>query len=176
MLFIYRKQDRSFNFFEHHNLESAHPQLHKRIRSQKKVNIKVICLPIKIYGLNGFSIIVTKFSIAAINQVTLLGRVGADPQKRGSEEHPVINFPLATHFHYKYESGDILQRTDWHRVSIFKPGLRDTVYKYLKKGQRVYVTGKLSYGEVKLDDGQVRTASTVVADDVIFFQNQPPEN
>ncbi|XP_028177435.1 single-stranded DNA-binding protein, mitochondrial [Ostrinia nubilalis] len=111
-----------------------------------------------------------------INQVTLLGRVGADPQKRGSEAHPVINFPLATHFHYKYESGDILQRTDWHRVSIFKPGLRDTVYKYLKKGQRVYVTGKLSYGEVKLDDGQVRTASTVIADDVIFFQNQPPED
>ncbi|XP_026765222.1 single-stranded DNA-binding protein, mitochondrial [Galleria mellonella] len=111
-----------------------------------------------------------------INQVTLLGRVGADPQKRGSEEHPVVNFPLATHFSYKYESGDILQRTDWHRISIFKPALRDTVYKYLKKGQRVYVTGKLSYGEVKLDDGQVRTASTVVADDVIFFQGQPSEN
>ncbi|CAK1578481.1 unnamed protein product [Parnassius mnemosyne] len=111
-----------------------------------------------------------------INQVTLLGRVGADPQKRGTEEHPVINFPLATHFSYKYESGDILQRTDWHRISIFKPGLRDTVYKYLKKGQRVYVTGKLSYGEVKLDDGQVRSASTVIADDVIFFQTQNAEN
>ncbi|CAG5055990.1 unnamed protein product [Parnassius apollo] len=111
-----------------------------------------------------------------INQVTLLGRVGADPQKRGTEEHPVINFPLATHFSYKYESGDILQRTDWHRISIFKPGLRDTVYKYLKKGQRVYVTGKLSYGEVKLDDGQVRSASTVIADDVIFFQTQHTEN
>ncbi|KAG6448756.1 hypothetical protein O3G_MSEX005695 [Manduca sexta] len=108
-----------------------------------------------------------------INQVTLLGRVGADPQKRGTEEHPVINFPLATQFSYKYESGDVLQRTDWHRISIFKPGLRDTVYKYLKKGQRVYVTGKLSYGEVKLDDGQVRSASTVIADDVIFFQNIP---
>ncbi|CAH2269871.1 jg21702 [Pararge aegeria aegeria] len=107
-----------------------------------------------------------------INQVTLLGRVGADPQKRGSEEHPVINFPLATHFSYKYESGDMLQRTDWHRVSVFRPGLRDTVYKYLKKGQRVYVTGKLSYGEIKLDDGQVRTASTVIADDIIFFQSQ----
>ncbi|XP_072941926.1 single-stranded DNA-binding protein, mitochondrial [Epargyreus clarus] len=111
-----------------------------------------------------------------INQVTLLGRVGADPQKRGSEEHPVVNFPLATHFSYKYESGDILQRTDWHRISVFRPGLRDTIYKYLKKGQRVYVTGKLSYGEVKLDDGQVRTASTVIADDVIFFQGQASEN
>ncbi|XP_068627791.1 single-stranded DNA-binding protein, mitochondrial [Battus philenor] len=107
-----------------------------------------------------------------INQVTLLGRVGADPQKRGTNDHPVINFPLATNFSYKYESGDILQRTDWHRISIFKPSLRDTVFKYLKKGQRVYVTGKLSYGEIKLDDGQVRTASTVIADDVIFFQGQ----
>ncbi|XP_047023625.1 single-stranded DNA-binding protein, mitochondrial [Helicoverpa zea] len=110
-----------------------------------------------------------------INQVTLLGRVGADPQKRGSEEHPVINFPLATHYSYKYESGDILQRTDWHRISIFKPGLRDTVYKYLKKGHRVYITGKLSYGEIKMDDGQVRSASTIIADDVVFFQNAPPE-
>ncbi|CAG9091248.1 hypothetical protein JYU34_009633 [Plutella xylostella] len=105
-----------------------------------------------------------------INQVTLLGRVGADPQKRGTEERPVVNFSLATHFNYRYESGDMLQRTDWHRVSVFKPSLRDTVYNYLKKGQRVYVTGKLSYGEIKLDDGQVRTASTVIADDVIFFQ------
>ncbi|CAG9563405.1 unnamed protein product [Danaus chrysippus] len=123
---------------------------------------------------------VTRFdsqnSEKTINQVTLLGRVGADPQKRGSVEHPVINFPLATHFSYKYESGDILQKTDWHRVSVFRPGLRDTVYKYLKKGQRVYVTGKLSYGEVKLDDGQVRTASTVIADDIIFFQSQPQES
>ncbi|KAI5641144.1 single-strand binding protein family domain-containing protein [Phthorimaea operculella] len=111
-----------------------------------------------------------------INQVTLLGRVGADPQKRGSEQHPVVNFPLATHFSYKYESGDILQRTDWHRVSVFRPGLRDTVYKFLKKGQRVYVTGKLSYGEVKMDDGQVRSASTVIADDIIFFQSTPDES
>lgn len=113
--------------------------------------------------------------LLALNQVTLLGRVGANPQKRGTEEHPVVNFPLATHFSYKYESGDILQRTDWHRISVFKPGLRDTVYKFLKKGQRVYITGKLSYGEVKLDDGQVRTASTVIADDVIFFQTLPSE-
>ncbi|CAF4935927.1 unnamed protein product [Pieris macdunnoughi] len=114
----------------------------------------------------------SQVSEKTLNQVTLLGRVGADPQKRGTEEHPVINFPLATHFSYKYESGDVLQKTDWHRISVFRPGLRDTVYKFLKKGQRVYVTGKLSYGEIKLDDGQVRSASTVIADDIIFFQPQ----
>lgn len=40
-----------------------------------------------------------------VNKVTLLGRVGADPQKRGNSENPVVTFPLATHTNYKYESG-----------------------------------------------------------------------
>lgn len=35
----------------------------------------------------------------------LLGRVGSDPQKRGSTEHPVVIFSLATHTNYKYETG-----------------------------------------------------------------------
>lgn len=43
--------------------------------------------------------------ITAVNNVTLLGRVGADPQKRGSTEHPVVIFSLATHTNYKYETG-----------------------------------------------------------------------
>lgn len=42
---------------------------------------------------------------AAVNNVTLLGRVGADPQKRGSTQHPVVIFSLATHTNYKYETG-----------------------------------------------------------------------
>lgn len=46
--------------------------------------------------------------IAAINEVTLLGRVGADPQKRGSVEHPLVIFSLATHTNYKYESGTMI--------------------------------------------------------------------
>lgn len=40
-----------------------------------------------------------------MNQVMLLGRVGAEPQKRGSPEHPVVLFSLATHTNYKYDSG-----------------------------------------------------------------------
>lgn len=40
-----------------------------------------------------------------LNQVTLLGRVGGEPQKRGNEEHPVVTFSLATHVNYKYEGG-----------------------------------------------------------------------
>lgn len=42
----------------------------------------------------------------AVNNVVLLGRVGAEPQKRGSTEHPVIIFSLATHTNYKYGTGN----------------------------------------------------------------------
>ncbi|KAL1459882.1 hypothetical protein WDU94_011832 [Cyamophila willieti] len=107
-----------------------------------------------------------------INQVTLLGRVGANPQKRGSEEHPVVIFSLATHVNYKPdgEKGTLTQKTEWHRICVFKPGLRDTVYNYVQKGQRIHITGKLTYGEIVDSQGQARPTASVVADDVIFFR------
>ncbi|XP_003401943.1 single-stranded DNA-binding protein, mitochondrial [Bombus terrestris] len=106
-----------------------------------------------------------------INQVTLLGRVGSDAQKRGTEDHPVVIFSLATHSNYRYMNGDFVQRTEWHRICIFKPALRDTVLNYLKKGQRVYVLGKINYGEFKDEEGVVKPSTSVIADDVIFFQS-----
>ncbi|XP_012538830.1 single-stranded DNA-binding protein, mitochondrial [Monomorium pharaonis] len=105
-----------------------------------------------------------------VNSVTLLGRVGADPQKRGSVEHPVVIFSLATHTNYKYETGEFMQKTDWHKVCVFKPNLRDSVYKYLKKGQRAMVNGRISYSEFKDTDGNVSSSTSIIADDIIFFQ------
>ena len=43
---------------------------------------------------------------AAINQVMLLGRVGADPEMRGTEQHPVVTFSLATHTNYRKDDGE----------------------------------------------------------------------
>ncbi|XP_037947236.1 single-stranded DNA-binding protein, mitochondrial [Teleopsis dalmanni] len=105
-----------------------------------------------------------------INTVTVLGRVGADPQLRGSQEHPVVTFSLATHTNYKYENGDWAQRTDWHRIVIFKPNLRDTVMEYLKKGQRTMVQGKITYGEITDQQGNQKTSTSIIADDIIFFR------
>ncbi|KRT78297.1 hypothetical protein AMK59_6654 [Oryctes borbonicus] len=105
-----------------------------------------------------------------INSVQLLGRVGADPVLKGTNEHPVAIFSLATHTNYRYETGEFVQRTEWHRVVCFKPALRETIMNFMKKGQRVHVTGKLTYGEVKGEDGKPRATTAIQADDVIFFQ------
>lgn len=116
--------------------------------------------------------------VLAINNVQLLGRVGADPQRKGTETHPIAVFSIATHTNYKYESGEFLQRTEWHRIVCFKPGLRETVWNYLKKGQRVFVTGRITYGEIIGEDGKSKSTTSVAADDVIFLthsSNQPPE-
>uniref|UniRef100_A0A182VXF0 Single-stranded DNA-binding protein n=1 Tax=Anopheles minimus TaxID=112268 RepID=A0A182VXF0_9DIPT len=106
-----------------------------------------------------------------VNTVTLLGRVGADPQRRGNDAHPVVMFSVATHSNYKYDSGDWMQKTDWHRVVVFKPGLRDAVMSYLKKGQRTMITGKITYGEITDQEGKQRGTTSIIADDVIFLQN-----
>ncbi|KZC09371.1 Single-stranded DNA-binding protein, mitochondrial [Dufourea novaeangliae] len=105
-----------------------------------------------------------------INQVTLLGRVGSEPQKKGNNEHPVVMFSLATHSNYKYGNGDFVQRTDWHRICIFKPSLRETVLNYLKRGQRILVIGKINYGEFKDLEGQTKASTAVIAEEVVFFQ------
>lgn len=61
------------------------------------------------------------------------------------------------------------QKTDWHRIVVFRPGLRDTVYNYLQKGQRVHISGRIMYGELKDESGNIRTTTSICADDVIFF-------
>ncbi|XP_062126602.1 LOW QUALITY PROTEIN: single-stranded DNA-binding protein, mitochondrial [Drosophila sulfurigaster albostrigata] len=106
-----------------------------------------------------------------VNNVTILGRVGADPQLRGSQEHPVVTFSVATHTNYKYENGDWAQRTDWHRVVVFKPNLRDSVLEYLKKGQRTMIQGKITYGEITDQQGNQKTSTSIIADEVVFFRD-----
>lgn len=106
----------------------------------------------------------------SINQVTLLGRVGGEPQKRGNDNHPVVTFSVATHTNYKYDDGNTVQRTDWHRIVVFRPNLRESVYRFMRKGQRVLIQGKLYYGEIKDEDGKPKPTTSIVAEDVVMFQ------
>ncbi|VTJ58830.1 Hypothetical predicted protein [Marmota monax] len=77
----------------------------------------------------------------SLNRVQLLGRVGQDPVLRQAEgKNPVTIFSLATNEMWRsgeseeYQMGDISQKTTWHRISVFRPGLRDVAYQYVKKG------------------------------------------
>ncbi|NWX85063.1 SSBP protein, partial [Nothoprocta ornata] len=121
----------------------------------------------------------------AMNRVQLLGRVGQDPVMRQVEgKNPVTIFSLATNEMWRTgdsevaqgsdcfflcNSGDISQKTTWHRISVFRPGLRDITYQYVKKGARLFVEGKLDYGEYTDRNNVRRQATTIIADNVIFL-------
>nr|XP_015208805.1 PREDICTED: single-stranded DNA-binding protein, mitochondrial [Lepisosteus oculatus] len=71
--------------------------------------------------------------------------------------------------------GDISQKTTWHRISVFRPGLRDVAYQYVKKGARVLVEGKLDYGEYVDKNNVRRQATTIIADNIIFLSDSAKE-
>ena len=76
-----------------------------------------------------------------VNKVILVGRLGKDPEAGGKEFH-VANFTLATSENYKDKSGEKKEITDWHNISLYR-GLADLALKYLKKGDMVYIEGKM---------------------------------
>lgn len=86
--------------------------------------------------------------MSSVNNVVLVGRLGADPEYRAFNDGGVANFSMATD-RAPYSDG-----TDWHRVSAFgKSG--EFVGDYMKKGNLLAVQGRIQYR--KTDDGKFYT-------------------
>lgn len=106
----------------------------------------------------------------SLNRVTLLGRVGSDAQLRGTLDHPVVIFNMAT---------STPSKTDWHRISVFKPGLRELTENYVKSGIRLMVEGKISYGHIIDRNGSSVPTTSIIAEEIIFLsssRDQTSEN
>ena len=102
-----------------------------------------------------------------LNSVTLLGRVGGDPQVRGTSGQ-VVTFSLATNERWLNKTSDVWEtRTSWHNIAVFKDGMRQSIYDNVGKGHRVLVQGRLNYGQIEDQAGIVRKTTTIIADDVI---------
>ncbi len=81
----------------------------------------------------------------SINKVILVGNVGQDPEIRSTQDgREIANFSLATSESWKDKnSGERKEKTEWHRVVIFSPGLVGIVKNYVKKGSKLYIEGSL---------------------------------
>ncbi|RUS73057.1 hypothetical protein EGW08_019172 [Elysia chlorotica] len=104
-----------------------------------------------------------------MNRVTLIGRVGREPDHRGSEEHPCVVFPLATNVSFRKANGELMTKTDWHRICVFKPGLRDNVGSRIGRGDRVCVEGSISYTRFVDDDNKNNILTSIVAEDLMIL-------
>jgi single-strand DNA-binding protein len=101
--------------------------------------------------------------MACVNKVILLGRLGADPESRSfSNGGRVVNLRIATSERYKDRDGNAQERTEWHSVAIFAEPLGDIAEKYLRKGDQVYLEGKLETRKWQDQAGADRYSTEVV--------------
>jgi single-strand DNA-binding protein len=100
----------------------------------------------------------------SLNKVTLIGNLGKDPEIRSFQNGGrVANFSMATSESWQdKKTGDRVERTEWHRVSILSDGLVGIAEKYLKKGSKVYLEGKLETREWTDKDDIKRYSTEVV--------------
>ena len=98
-----------------------------------------------------------------VNKVTLVGRLGKDPETRyTSGGQAVATFSLATDETYKDRSGERQKRTEWHRIVMWGK-LAEIGQQYLKKGTLVYLEGRIQSRQWEdKRDGQKKTSYEIV--------------
>lgn len=99
-----------------------------------------------------------------MNKVQLIGHVGKDPEARTMQNGgKVVSFSVATSETWKdKKTGERKERTEWHRIVVFAPGLAGIAEKYIRKGSKVYVEGQLETRKYQDAQKQDRYMTEVV--------------
>jgi single-strand DNA-binding protein len=99
----------------------------------------------------------------SVNKVILVGNLGADPEIKAKRTGgKVAQFRIATSDTWRDKTtGERKQKTEWHTIAVFSDGLVEVVEKYLKKGAKVYVEGKLATNKWTDQAGVERYSTSV---------------
>ncbi|OAV43858.1 single-stranded DNA-binding protein [Lewinella sp. 4G2] len=98
-----------------------------------------------------------------VNKVTLIGRLGSDPEIRTLESGVAVGrFSVATSENYKDRSGEWQEQTEWHDVVVWRQAA-ERAQRSLHKGVMVYVEGKLTHRKWQDKEGNNRKTTEVVA-------------
>jgi single-strand DNA-binding protein len=106
----------------------------------------------------------------------LIGNLGADPEVRStSNGSRVATLSLATSRQWTTQAGEKQEKTEWHRCVVWNAkgsGLADVVEKYLKKGDRVYVEGRIEYRTWQDKEGQKRYTTEINVRDLVMLSGR----
>ncbi|MBN41916.1 MAG: single-stranded DNA-binding protein [Alphaproteobacteria bacterium] len=100
----------------------------------------------------------------SVNKVMLVGNLGRDPEIRSMQSgDKVCNLSVATSERWKdRNSGDMQEKTEWHRVVIFDQKLVEVAERYLQKGAKVFLEGQLQTRKWTDQSGQDKYTTEVV--------------
>lgn len=99
-----------------------------------------------------------------VNKVILVGNIGQDPEVRYMPNgNAVANLSLATSESWKDQGGQLQERTEWHRLTMYRR-LAEIAGEYLRKGSQIYVEGKLQTRKWQDQSGQDKYTTEIIVD------------
>ena len=105
----------------------------------------------------------------SVNKVILIGNLGADPDiKRTQDGRPIANLSIATSESYKDKNGEKVEKTEWHNIVLWR-GLAEIAERYLKKGNSIYLEGKLQTRSWEDKEGNTRYTTEIVGDNMTML-------
>lgn len=103
-----------------------------------------------------------------VNKVILVGNLGKDPEIQNFENSKKASFSLATTETFRGKDGNDVQHTEWHNIVTWG-GLSDVVEQYLKKGNQLYVEGRIRTRSYEGKDGVKRNITEIIADNILML-------
>ncbi len=114
--------------------------------------------------------------MAGVNKVILVGNLGADPEIRNLPSgSSVANFNIATSESYTNKNGEKVTQTEWHRIECWE-GLAKVAEQYLKKGNSVYIEGKIRTEEWQDKEGNTRYTTKIRAQNMTMLGGRNDNN
>lgn len=103
----------------------------------------------------------------SINRIILVGNAGSDPDVRETKGGtPVAHVSLATDRFFR-QDGEEQRKTDWHRLTFWGKA-SDIAARFVRRGSRLYVEGRVEYGSYERDGVAIPTTDVIVQDFVLL--------
>lgn len=107
-----------------------------------------------------------------LNKAMIIGRLTRDPELRTTPNGTkVASFGLATNFTWTDQAGQKKEQVEFHNIVAWR-GLADVIAKYLKKGSKIYIEGRLQTRNWDGNDGTKKTRTEIVADNMIMLDSK----
>ena len=107
-----------------------------------------------------------------MNKVIIIGRLGADVELKYTQAGvPVANFSVATDESYTDQQGNKVEKTEWHRVTVFQRQAENCA-QYIGKGSLVCVEGSIQTRQWQDQNGQQRYTTEIKAQRVQFLSTR----
>jgi len=109
--------------------------------------------------------------MAGVNKVIIIGNLGKDPELRHTPQgQAVATFSVATSESWNDKQGQKQERTEWHRIVVWGKQA-ELCSKYLSKGRKAYIEGRLQTRAWDDKEGQKRYTTEIVANTVQFLDS-----